>query len=160
MKATAKFLMTLALFMATTTLSAQNTEKVSTTEVMNYLKECGVFFLATVEADQPRVRPFSAVTVYENHLYFLTGKKKDVFKQLKVNGKFEICGLKRNGTEWIRITGKLINDDRVEAKQFMLDKNPGNKMYSATDNNTAVLYIQDGTATYYSFASAPRTVKF
>lgn len=160
MKAITKFFMTLALFMAVTTMSAQNIEKVSPTEIMNYLHECGVFFVATVDGDQAHVRPFSAVTVFENHLYFLTGKKKEVFKQLKVNGKFEICGLKKNGSEWIRITGKLINDDRVVAKQFMLDKNPGNKMYSATDSNTAVLYIEDGNATYYSFASVPRTVKF
>lgn len=160
MKLRTKFFVAITLFMAATTLNAQNIEKVSPTEVMNYLKDCGVFFLATVEDNQPHVRPFSAVTVYENHLYFLTGKKKDVFKQLKANGKFEICGLKKNCSEWIRITGKLINDDRVEAKQFMLDKNPGNKMYSATDNNTAVLYIGDGMATYYSFGSAPRTVKF
>ena len=128
---------------------------------MQELKECGVFYLATVDGDQPRVRPFGALAVYEGRLYLQTGKVKNVYKQIAANGKFELCAMKKSGTEWIRVTGRLVNDDRLEAKEHMLNENPGLKsMYKADDSNTAVLYVVDGEATFNSFTSAPRAVRF
>ena len=127
--------------------------------VCAFLKEAGTYYLATTEGDQPHVRPFGTAAIFEGKLYIQTGKVKDVSKQLAANPKFEICAFK-NG-EWVRVSGKLVNDDRREAKEDMLEKYPSLKrMYSADDDNTQVLYIEDGTATFSSFTAAPETVTF
>ena len=128
-------------------------------EVQEFLKECGVYFLATTEGDQPRVRPFGTAEIFENHLYIQTGKKKEVYKQIEKNPKVEMCGFKEG--KWIRVTGKLIPDDRIEAKKDMLDKNPDlRRMYDENDDNTIVLYFETGTATFSSFTEEPRVIKF
>ena len=127
--------------------------------VCAFLKEAGTYYLATVDGDQPRVRPFGTAAVFEGKLYIQTGKVKDVSKQLAANPKFEICAFK-DGT-WLRVSGKLVNDDRIEAKADMLEKHPNLKaMYKAEDDNTQVLYVEDGTATFSSFTAAPETVTF
>ena len=128
-------------------------------EVFDFLKECGTYYLATVEGDQPRVRPFGTVDIFEGKLYIQTGKVKDVSKQIQQNAKVELCAF--NGQKWLRVAGKLVRDDRVEAKEHMLDNYPSLKaMYSATDDNTEVLYFEDATATFSSFTSEPVEIKF
>ena len=128
-------------------------------EVFDFLKSAGTYYLATVEGDQPRVRPFGTVDIFEDKLYIQTGKSKDISKQLASNPKAEICAFK-DGV-WLRVAGELVNDDRVEAKEQMLDNYPELKgMYSAQDDNTQVLYFKNATATFSSFTDAPRTVKF
>ena len=128
-------------------------------KVVKFLKEAGTYYLATVEGDQPRVRPFGTAHVFEGKLYIQTGKVKDVSKQLMANPKAEICAFK-NG-EWIRIAGELIEDDRVEARQSMLDDYPSlQKMYSADDGNTQVFYFKNATATISSFTHEPEVIKF
>lgn len=128
-------------------------------EIQAFLKDAQVYYLATVEGDQPRVRPFGTAEIFEGKLYIQTGKKKDIFKQLEANPKAEVCAFK-NGT-WLRVAGKLMHDDRREPEIDMLDKNPSLKnMYAAGDGNTAVLYFEDAEATFSSFTDAPRTVKF
>ena len=127
--------------------------------VCNFLKEAQTYYLATVEGDQPRVRPFGTIHIFEGKLYIQTGKSKDVAKQLMANGKAEICAFK--GGEWLRVAGTLVEDDRREARQSMLDAYPNlQRMYSADDGNTMVLYFKDATATFSSFAGAPETVTF
>jgi uncharacterized pyridoxamine 5'-phosphate oxidase family protein len=127
-------------------------------EVYDFLKAAGTYYLATVEGDQPRVRPFGTVEIFEDKLYIQTGKAKDVSKQLAANPKAEICAFK-DGV-WLRVSGELVNDDRVEAKAHMLDNYPDLKgMYSAEDDNTQVLYFKDATAVFSSFTEPPRTVK-
>ena len=108
-------------------------------EVYEFLKKCGTYYLATVEGDQPRVRPFGTVDLFEGKLYIQTGA---------------------DGT-WLRVAGSLIRDDRIEAKKHMLEQYPSlQAMYSAEDDNTEVLYFRDATATFASFGGAPRTVTF
>ena len=127
--------------------------------VEQFLKEAGTYYLATVEGDQPRVRPFGTAHIFEDKLYIQTGKVKDVSKQLHANPKAEICAFK-NG-EWLRVAGELVEDDRVEARQSMLDAYPSlQKMYQADDGNTEVFYFRNATATFSSFTHAPETVKF
>ena len=127
--------------------------------VCNFLKEAQTYYLATVEGDQPRVRPFGTIHIFEGRLYIQTGKSKDVAKQLMANGKAEICAFK--GGEWLRVAGTLVEDNRREARQSMLDAYPNlQSMYSADDGNTMVLYFKDATATFSSFAGAPETVSF
>jgi len=128
-------------------------------EVYEFLKKCGTYYLATVEGDQPRVRPFGTVAIFEDKLYIQTGKVKEVSKQLQANSKAEICAFGEG--KWIRVAGKLIRDDRVEAKQNMLNDYPSlQKMYSAEDDNTEVLYFEDATATICSFTDAPKVIQF
>ena len=128
-------------------------------EVYEFLKACGTYYLATVEGDQPRVRPFGTVDIFEGRLYIQTGKSKAVSRQLQENPKAEICAFKDG--QWLRLSGTLVRDERVEAKAHMLDSYPALKnMYSAEDDNTEVLYFKDATATFSSFGEAPRTVTF
>jgi len=128
-------------------------------EVYDFLKKCGVYYLATVEGDQPRVRPFGTVDIFEGKLYIQTGKVKEVSKQIQENPKVEICGFADG--QWIRVAGKLVRDDRKEAKAHMLDNYPDLKhMYSADDDNTEVLYFEDAVATFASFGGEPKVVKF
>ncbi len=128
-------------------------------EVQEFLKKCGIYYLATIEEDQPRVRPFGTAEIFENHLYIQTGKKKEVYKQIEKNPKVEICAFK-DGT-WLRVSGKLIADDRVEAKKDMLDKNPDlREMYNEEDDNTIVFYFEDAIATFSSFTEEAKTIKF
>lgn len=128
-------------------------------EVYEFLKAAGTYYLATVEGDQPRVRPFGTVDVFDGKLYIQTGKVKNVSKQIAANPKVEICAFK-DGV-WIRIAGKLVRDERREAKAHMLDAYPSLQgMYSPDDDNTEVLYFTDATATISSFTEAPKTIKF
>ena len=126
-------------------------------EVYEFLKAAQVYYLATVEGDQPRVRPFGTVDLFEGKLYIQTGKVKAVSRQIQANPKAELCAFKDG--RWLRLSGKLVNDDRREAKAAMLDKYPYLKrMYSADDDNTQVLYFADAQATFASFGAAPETV--
>ena len=126
---------------------------------LKFLKEAGVYYLATVEGDQPRVRPFGTAHIFEGKLYIQTGKVKPVSKQLHANPKAEICAF-RDG-EWLRISGELVEDDRREARQSMLDAYPQLRgMYSEDDGNTEVFYIKNATAVFSSFTKAPETITF
>ena len=125
-------------------------------KVEQFLKDAGVYYLATVEGDQPRVRAFGTAHIFEGKLYIQTGKVKNVSKQLQANPKAEICAFS-DGT-WLRVAGKLIRDDRIEAKKHMLDAYPNlQAMYSAEDDNTEVLYFEDATATFSSFMAPARS---
>ena len=128
-------------------------------KVLKFLKDTETYYLATVEGDQPRVRPFGTAHVFEGKLYIQTGKAKDVSKQLHQNPKAEICAFK-NG-EWLRVSGKLIEDDRNEARQSMLDAYPSlQKIYKADDGNTEVFYFENATAIFSSFTHEPQIIKF
>ena len=129
-------------------------------EVYEFLNEAGTFFLATTEGNQPRVRPFGVVNIYDNKLYIQTGRRKNVSKQILANPKVEICAVKDG--KWIRISGILIDDNRVEAKKSMLDVHSElRKMgYDENDENTEVLYFKDATATISSFTEADKVIKF
>ena len=128
-------------------------------KVLKFLKDAETYYLATVEGDQPRVRPFGTAHVFEGKLYIQTGKVKDVSKQLHQNPKSEICAFK-NG-EWLRVSGKLIEDNRNEARQSMLDAYPGlQKMYKADDGNTEVFYFENATAIFSSFTHEPQIINF
>ena len=127
--------------------------------VADFLKEAETYYLATVDGDQPRVRPFGTVNIFDGKLYIQTGKVKDVSKQIHANPKVELCAFKDG--KWLRLSGKLVEDDRKEAKQSMLDAYPSLQgMYKADDGNTEVFYFEDATAVFSSFTSEPEVVKF
>ena len=127
--------------------------------VYDFLKKAGVYYLATAEGDQPRVRPFGTVNEFEGKFYVQTGKVKPTSKQLAANPKAEICAF-CDGT-WIRISCELVEDDRIEAKKSMLDAYPNLRgMYDENDGNTQVLYMQNATASISTFGKAPEIIEF
>ena len=127
--------------------------------VCSFIKEAQTYYLATVDGDQPRVRPFGTINIFEGRLYIQTGRVKDVAKQLAANPKAEICAFK-DGV-WVRVAGELVDDDRVEPKKAMLEAYPElRRMYDPEDGNTEVLYFKNAKATFSSFTVAPETVEF
>ncbi len=129
-------------------------------KVLNYLKNCGTFYLATTEGNQPHVRPFGAVCQFEGKLYFVTNNKKNVYNQMLENPKVEICGMYK-GT-WIRVEGEVKEDTRREARAAMMDDNKAalSSMYTVDDNLMTVLYFTKGKATIYSFTEEPEVIEF
>ena len=128
-------------------------------EVLEFLENAGTYFLATSANNIPYVRPFGTINLFEDKLYIQTGKVKKCYKDIIGNPNVEISAF-LNG-KWIRVSGKLIPDDRVEAKKAMLDKYPNLRgMYNELDDNTIVLYFKDAVATIYSFTDEPKTFKF
>ena len=127
--------------------------------VLQFLKEAETYYLATVEGDQPRVRPFGTIHIFDGKLYIQTGKVKPVSKQIHENPKVELCAFKDG--KWLRLSGELVEDERIEAKASMLDAYPMLKnMYAADDDNTEVFYFKNATAVFSSFAAAPETITF
>ena len=128
-------------------------------EIVKFLKEADTYFFFFLFWVHPRVRPFGTAHIFEGKLYIQTGKKKDVSKQLHANPKAELCAFK--GGEWIRVAGELVEDDRIEARESMLDAYPAlKKMQAADDGNTEVLYFKNGVATISSFTHEPKVIKF
>ena len=128
-------------------------------QVYDFLKKAGTYYLATMEGNQPRVRPFGTVNIFEDKLYMQTGKIKPVSKQLLANPNAEICAF--DGNKWIRVSGELVEDDRVEARKSMLDAYPElRRMYDENDGNTQVFYFKNATAVLSSFTHAPIEIKF
>ena len=126
--------------------------------VCDFLKEAGVYYLATVEGDQPRVRPFGTINIFEGKLYIQTGKIKPVSRQLAANPKAEICAFYQGA--WLRVACELVEDDRVEARKAMLDAYPNLRgMYDEQDGNTQVFYMKNGTATFCAFGKEPEVVE-
>lgn len=128
-------------------------------EVYEFLKNSQIYFLATVEDDQPRVRPFGTVDLFEDKLYIQTGLSKEVAKQMLANPKIEISTMYQD--RWIRITAQAVLDDRVEAQEHMLASHPSlQNMYKPGDGNTAVFYLKDAVADICSFTEETRTIRF
>ena len=128
-------------------------------EVFDFIKTQKTYYLATVENDQPRVRPFGTIEIFEGNLYIQTGRKKNVSHQIEANGKIELCTF--DGTRWLRLSATAVADDRIEAQTHMLDNYPDlKKMYQAGDGNTVVYKLTNVTATFQSFADEPRVIEF
>lgn len=127
--------------------------------VYDFLKKADVYYLATVEGCQPRVRPFGTVNIFEDKLYIQTGKIKPVSRQIAENPKVEICAFTEGA--WLRVACELIEDDRIEAKKSMLDAYPNLRgMYDENDGNTQVFYIKNAAAVFCAFGKEAETVNF
>ena len=127
--------------------------------VYDFFKEAGTYYIATTEGDQPRIRPFGTVDIYNGKLGIQTGKKKAFFKQIEKNPKVEICAMR--GGEWIRVAGELYADDSIEACEHMLKNYEElRSLYTPGDGNCVVLYFKSGTAIISSFTAAPVVIEF
>ena len=128
-------------------------------EVYEFLKKCGTYYLGTVDGDQPRVRPFGTIDLFDGRMTIQTGKIKDVSRQMIRNPKIEICAF--DGERWLRIAATVVEDSRIEAQEHMLAAYPSLQgMYQAGDGNTQIFALTQVTATFSSFTEAPRTVTF
>jgi uncharacterized pyridoxamine 5'-phosphate oxidase family protein len=128
-------------------------------EVYEFLKKVKTYYLATIDGDQPRVRAFGTINLFEDRLYIQTGKVKDISKQVALNPKVEICAF--DGEQWLRVAATLVDDPRVEAQQHLLDAYPELAgMYQPGDGNSQVLYLTDATATFTTFGGEPRVITF
>ena len=128
-------------------------------EVYEFLKKCGTYYLGTVDGDQPRVRPFGTIDLFDGRLTIQTGKIKDVSRQMIRNPKIELCAF--DGERWLRIAATAVEDSRIEAQEHMLAAYPSLQgMYQAVDGNTQIFALTQVTATFSSFTEAPRTVTF
>lgn len=131
------------------------------TEILSFFKENPQFFIATMDGDQPRVRPFGAITYFEDNLYICTSNQKRVFQQILENPKIELCGISKEGNSWLRVKATAVLDSRREAKVAMLADNPQLKaLYNPDDGIFEVLYLQNVIATFCSFGSAPSTLTY
>lgn len=129
-------------------------------EVLQFLQDAGVFYIATMDGDQPRVRPFGAINEFDGKIYIITSNEKDVYKQMQKNPKVEISGMNKEG-KWIRLSCQVVRDDRTEAKKSMLDANPSLRaMYSEEDGKMEVLYFKNANAAICSFTEAPAVYQF
>jgi len=128
-------------------------------EVYKFLKEIHTYFIATIDGDQARVRPFGTADLFEGKLYIQTGKVKNVYKQIIANPKVELVAL--GEPTWLRLSGELVADERVEAKKHMLDEHPNLRaLYDENDDNTAVFYFKNATATFNTRGEEPRVIEF
>jgi uncharacterized pyridoxamine 5'-phosphate oxidase family protein len=128
-------------------------------EVYEFLKSAGIYYLATDEGGQPRVRPFGTAHIFEGGLYIQTGRKKPVFQQIVANPRVEICAFDKGQT--LRVAATLVVDDRIEAEKSLLDAHPGLAgAYTAGDGNNVVLRLTDATATFSGPSGEARVVKF
>ena len=127
--------------------------------VFDFLKKAGTYYLATVDGDQPRVRPFGTINLFDGKLYIQSGRKKEVAKQIKANPKVELSAF--DGETWIRVAAKLVEDDRAEAQESLLQAYPQLRdRYAVNDGNNVVYYLKDAVATFYTFKGEPKEVRF
>ncbi|MBR3150431.1 MAG: pyridoxamine 5'-phosphate oxidase family protein [Erysipelotrichaceae bacterium] len=128
-------------------------------DVYEFLKTAGTYYLATVEDDQPHVRPFGTIDLFDGHLAIQTGLVKDVAKQMLKNPKIELCAFKDG--KWIRVTGEVELDERLEAQKHMLEAYPElGRMYQPGDGNTAIFRFKSGRAAICSFTERPVLIEF
>ena len=128
-------------------------------EVYEFLKACGTYYLATADGDQPRVRPFGTVDIFDGRLTIQTGRKKDVARQIFRNPRVEICAFREG--KWLRVAAKAVEDPRLEAQEHMLAAYPNLRdRYAPGDGNNLIFALTEVTATFASFTEEPRTVTF
>lgn len=92
--------------------------------VYDFLRECGVFYVLTVDGDFPTGRPFGAVMEHEGKLYISTANSKDVYKQIIEKGKVCIVAKKPESRTWIRIKGIAEECRNIGMKEKMMEVCP------------------------------------
>ena len=127
--------------------------------VYEFLKEAKVYYLATVDGDQARVRPFGTLDLFEGKLNIMTKHGKKVSDQMKANPKVEITAMR--GEDWIRITCEAYLETNHEALASMVAALPHlEQFYRADDPNTEVFYLANATAIIFSTTPEPLTIQW
>ena len=127
--------------------------------VVEELKKVKIFYIATVEDDQPRVRPFSSIAEFESNAYICTGKHKEIYSQISKNPKIELSGMYDGGT-WLRVSATLELDERIEAQEAVLNDPTGpSQLYKPNDGRFVVYKLTNVKALKYNFYAAPEEIK-
>lgn len=135
-------------------------------EVYDFLHAAETFYLATVDGDQPRVRPFASLMIYKDRLWLFTSNKKQVFRQIRQNPRVELCAAGPYNETWLRVEATAVPADDREVRVKFLEEEPYLKsQYDPDDGRMEVLYLKDATAWFYGYTEtsseeAPRVVKF
>lgn len=144
------------------TTEKENNDDIKT--VYDFIKKCGIYYLATVENNKPRIRPFGTIDLFDNKIYFLTEKRKNVYKQMIANPKIEICAF--DGDIWLRLEATAVNDNSKTAKGHIIEEMSQffvpelKNIYQIDNDDVQVFYLKDATATFYSYTEAPKVVRF
>lgn len=107
-------------------------------EFVDFFQNAKMFFIATTEEDQPRVRPFGHLVEYHGQFYFNTGKHKNVYQQLMKNPKVEICAFDKG--VWYRVAGCAAESDNEEIKQMMMEIDPVVKRNYGQDTSDLAIF--------------------
>jgi len=127
-------------------------------DVFDFLQKAGTFYLATVEGDQPRVRPYGAMLFFEEKIYIMAFGKTNATCQIAKNPKAEICAFKG---QTLRIECCLVEDNRPEVGKALVDKMPVLKPALGENGENGVMYyLKDATATFFKMMEPVETVKF
>lgn len=126
--------------------------------IVEKLKEAKIFYLATCEENQPRVRPFGSVTEIDGQIYICTNNTKNCYHQIMKNPQVELCGMLPDGT-WIRVEATAVRDDRDSSREAMLNDPTGPKqLYTVGDGIFEVLRLENPVCTLYSFTKEPEHI--
>lgn len=127
-------------------------------KIYDFLDNAKTYFLATVEGDQPRVRPYGSTLFYEGKIFIMAWDQTNATRQLVQNPKAEICAFKG---QTLRIECKLVEDKRQELKDAIVEKIPGMKGMLGENNEKAIMYqLTEATATFYKLMEPVETVTF
>ena len=127
-------------------------------KVFEFLQSAGTFYLATVEGDQPRVRPYGAMMLYEDKIYIMAFGLTNATRQIAANPKAEICAFKGMT---LRIECKLVEDNRPETQKALIEKMPVLKPALGENGENGIMYyLADATATFFKMMEPIETVKF
>lgn len=128
-------------------------------KIVEELKKIKIFYVATIEDNKPKVRPFSSVTEFEGNVYICCGKQKEVYTQLTNNPYIEICGMYDQGS-WLRVSAKCVEDERIEAQIAMLEYKTGpSQLYKPNDGRFVVFRLEEVKALKFNFYAAPEEIK-
>jgi uncharacterized pyridoxamine 5'-phosphate oxidase family protein len=123
--------------------------------ILDFLKKTDTYYIATIDDNMPRVRPFGTINLFDDKLWIQTGKAKSFYEQIKKNPNFELVGFV--GSEWLRVNGTLVEDNRTDAQVSMLEAYPQLKnIYAVDDGNNVVFYLNIKSAILYSFGKEPQ----
>ena len=128
-------------------------------KVVEEIRKVNVFYIASIDGDEPRVRPFGSVVEFEGNAYICSGNFKEFYKQVKENPHVELCGMYDDNTSWLRVAATLNEDNRIEVQKAILDDPTGPKgLYEPGDGKFVTFRLENVKATKYSFFSAPEAL--
>lgn len=127
-------------------------------KVYDFLESAKTFYLATVEGDQARVRPYGAMLFFEGKIYIMAFGKTNATRQIAENPKAEICAFKGMT---LRIACTLVEDNRPEVGRALVEKMPVLKdALGENGENGVMYYLKDATASFFKMMELEETITF
>ncbi len=115
-------------------------------KVKDFLAEAGIFFMATVDGDQPKLRPLGAFLEEDGKLIFGVGDFKNVYRQMRANPLVEIAACKKDG-HWLRYTGRAVFETDERYAEEMIRQSHLEAIYNEqTGHKLMTFHLEDATA--------------